>query len=87
MVRKDEIKTFTYWGSDDMIDFGSDDIPRVHRDFKATLKLKNGTVIPATRYWRRKIWEWWYIERKQEIKNAMLLNTTRKMVRTMGYRR
>lgn len=62
-----EVVTFTYDGRDDMIDTGSEKIPRVHKDFKATLKLKDGREVEPSKTWRSKIWNWWYGERYNEL--------------------
>ena len=66
-VKKSDIKTFTYDGSDDMINLDVMKIPPVNKTFKATLKLKNGKEIPAPDEWRLKIWKWWYRERQYEL--------------------
>ena len=62
------IATYTYKGRDDMIDLDSERIPRKpHKDFKATLKLKDGREVLASKSWRAKIWYWWYEERQNEL--------------------
>ena len=72
-ITKNNIKTFTYEGRDDMIDFKNPEVPSVHKDFKATLKLKDGTEVEATRVWRKRIWTWWYKERREEITKNVLI--------------
>lgn len=66
-VKKEDILTFTYDGRDDMIDVCAKKIPKCHSDFKCTLKLKDGREIDAPPSWRNKIWNWWYISRRDEI--------------------
>jgi hypothetical protein len=62
------IATYTYKGRDDMIDLNSEKIPqKPHKDFKATLKLKDGREVLASKSWRTKIWYWWYEERQNEL--------------------
>ena len=68
VIDKSMIATFTYKGRDDMIDLDSDNVPRKpHKNFKATLKLKDGRELPASKSWRNKIWNWWYQERQAEL--------------------
>jgi hypothetical protein len=66
-ITQDMVKTYTYDGSDDMINLDSEDIPKVHKKFKATLKLKDGRTVPAPREWREMIWKWWYNSRYDEL--------------------
>jgi hypothetical protein len=66
-VKIEDISSYTYKGNDKMIDLESDKIPPVHKNFKASLKLKSGREIPASRSWRDKIWCWWYQKRKDEL--------------------
>lgn len=62
-----DVVTFTYDGRDDMIDLDSEKIPHVHKDFKATLKLKDGRKVEPSKTWVNKIWNWWYNERRGEL--------------------
>lgn len=62
------IATYTYKGRDEMIDLDAKRPPlKPHKDFKATLKLKDGREVPAPKSWRNKIWNWWYQERQNEL--------------------
>ena len=79
-ISKKDIKTFTYKGNDNMIKFTRDKIPNVHKDFKATLKLKNGKEVKAPPDWRRRIWYWWYQERKDQIETDVLLQASKQML-------
>jgi len=65
---------YTYDGNDLMLgSFDSESpITRVHKDFKAQLRLKNGTLVDATPAWRKKIWNWWVTERREEVANSAL---------------
>lgn len=84
MVKTSDIVSFTYDGNDSMLgSWGSDDdkIPKCHPDFKATLKLKNGTEIDAPPKWRSKIWKWWITERREEVGRNILLQASRDMLR------
>lgn len=86
-IAKKEIATFTYSGSDDMIDLRVKRIPPCPPVFKATLKLKNGQEIDAPEPWRARIWKWWYIARKGErieMENELLVQVARQMAPPKG---
>ena len=85
MIRKNDIISYTYDGSDSMLGkngaFNSDTpIPRVHPDFKASLRLKSGKLIDAPPKWRRMIWEWWITERRAELMDQGLLHVAHSML-------
>jgi hypothetical protein len=80
-----EVKTFTYEGSDDMIQFDQSSIPsKIPSGFKATLKLKGGEEVKAPREWRQLIWKWWYGTRKDKIEGDMLKQALYKMEEQNG---
>jgi hypothetical protein len=79
-IKEKDVNTFTYEGRDNMIDFNSDKIPPVHKDFIAQLKLKNGKTINAPSKWRKKIWKWWYEVRKDEIETNVLVSVSNQML-------
>jgi len=79
-----EPKSFKYEGNDDMIDFEKDEIPPVNPDFKAILVYDDGAERPADQQMRKKIWEWWYENRKieiLEIQNAVITSIAKQLIR------
>jgi hypothetical protein len=73
---KKNVLTFTYHGSDKMITFKKT-IPKVHKDFKCTFKLKNGKEIKATGKSRERIWKFWYNARENELANYIINESIR----------
>lgn len=71
-IEREDIRTFTYEGTDAMINFKSDKLPKVPKDFKATVKLKNGKEVTAPKEYRDQIWHWWYLFRKDELSRNLL---------------
>ena len=78
-IKKDDIKTFLYEGNDEMIDFENVGIPHPHPDFVAQLRFKNRKLITAPSGWREQIWCWWYINRKNEVTDDVLIQAGRSM--------
>ena len=67
-IQKSDIVSFTYDGSDDMIDLKTDKVPKTpHKNFKSMLKLKDGSMVVPPDSWMKKIWNWWYNERRNEL--------------------
>lgn len=75
-ITREMIKTYTYDGSDDMININSNKVPKVNEKFKCKLLLKNGKTIKAPDEWRSLIWNWWYQHRLHEL----IRYSNRKMV-------
>ena len=78
-IKKDDIKTFIYEGNDKMIDFENVGIPHPHPDFVVQLRLQNDKLITAPSGWRERIWCWWYINRKNEVTDNILLQVSRSL--------
>ena len=78
MVKQSDVSTYTYEATPEMMTM-KDEVPPVHKDFKATLKLKDGREIKAPKTWRLKIWTWWYKARKDEIETSVLLQVSRQL--------
>jgi hypothetical protein len=80
-IQESDIKSFKYKGDDSMIfekdakghliittgANGHPRIPSVHPKFTASLRLKSGKVVVAPLAWRKKIWVWWYVQRRAEL--------------------
>ena len=82
VIKKQDVKTFTYHGTDEMIKFNVKKIPPVHKDFKGTLKLKDGREVKATGKWLGRIWNWWYQARKDEIETSCLVTVSNQLGRS-----
>ena len=86
-IDKEDIETFLYEGNDKMIDFENKEIPVIHPDFVTQLRLRNGRLVTAPTEWREKIWNWWYINRKNEVTDNVLIQAARSMTgRPPSYR-
>ena len=84
-LRSDEPYSFTYEGDDSMIDLNKEEIPEPHPDFKATLKYRiEGEIVEkvADTEYRKKIWEWWYDNRRDEIRNSVIKDVANQL---LGY--
>ena len=66
-MKQSDIKSFQYEGDDSMISFGMGIPDKVPRTFKTRLVLKTGAVVAAPPAWRKKIWAWWYVNRRDEL--------------------
>jgi len=79
-----EIASFAYEGNDDMINLENEKIPKVHKNFKSMIILKNGDIISSPpKLWINKIWKWWYTERRNELikqSNHMLIDVANSML-------
>lgn len=79
-IKKEDIRSFLYEGTDRMIDFNTKEVPPIHFEFVAKLHLRNGTIVIAPTDWRKKIWNWWYVVRKAEIENNILIQAAHGML-------
>ena len=70
-MKDSDVKSFRYEGNDSMImpkkkgviyievgKKGGNSIPVPHPGFKASLVLKDGSVVKAPSEWRKRIWVW-----------------------------
>lgn len=80
VINNEDIVSYTYDGTDSMIDFNSEKVPPVNLKFKAKLRLKNGKLVEAPPEWRKKIWNWWYNTRKDEIQTNILVQVKNDML-------
>jgi hypothetical protein len=82
MVKQSDIATFVYEGDNSMLGSFSCDspVPKCHPDFKAQLKLKEGTVIDAPPTWRRKIWVWWIMNHRDEVMYNVMVQASNDML-------
>jgi len=85
MHKGQEVVSYTYAGEDFMLgkSFGTDTpLPkRVHPEFVATIKLKDGSVVKAPREIRKMIWTWWVIQRRSELLDHALVQVAKSMRR------
>jgi hypothetical protein len=62
-------------------DTSSEKIPKCPKEFVATVTLKNGKKADAREYGlRTKIWEWWYVERRDKLLNTCMVDVANSLL-------